>query len=211
MKNEKKGLVLTTLICLLPVVVGALLYKKLPEELVTHWNFAGTPDGWSSRAFTVFAIPLLLTALHVVMFAALRADPRRANISPALRAIVKWTVPAVSVLVYAITYGNALGWPVDVATIAPLFMGAVFLAVGNYLPKTKQSRTVGIRLPWTLASEENWTRTHRLAGFLWVLGGVVSIVVTLFRAWSAAAFFAILLVMVAVPCLYSYLLHRKGI
>ena len=92
----------------------------------------------------------------------------------------------------------------------PVFMGLLFIAIGNYLPKTKQSYTMGIKLPWTLASEENWNRTHRLAGFLWVLCGLFFIV-TSFTGWSLAAFLIPIIVMVLVPAVYSYLLYRRGI
>ena len=72
-------------------------------------------------------------------------------------------------------------------------------------------RTVGIKLPWTLQSEENWTRTHRLSGFLWVLCGFVMIPLSLLRLWSGWLFGALLAVMVLIPTVYSYALHRKGI
>ena len=68
---------------------------------------------------------------------------------------------------------------------------------------------MGIKLPWTLASEENWNRTHRLGGFLWVIGGALFIVMS-FIGWSLAAFLIILALMVFVPMVYSYLLYRKG-
>jgi len=69
---------------------------------------------------------------------------------------------------------------------------------------------MGIKLPWTLASEENWNRTHRLAGFLWVIAGLYFIVMS-FIGWSLAALLIILTLMVFVPIIYSYLLYRKGI
>ena len=94
--------------------------------------------------------------------------------------------------------------------VLPVFMGLLFILIGNYLPKTKQSYTMGIRLPWTLSSEENWNRTHRLAGFLWVLCGVLFIVMS-FIGWSLPLFLILLAVMILVPLIYSYLLYRKGI
>ena len=120
-------------------------------------------------------------------------------------------MPVVSVLCSAMTLGYALGYEVDIATVIPVFIGVVFLVIGNYLPKTKQSYTMGIKLPWTLNSEENWNRTHRLGGFLWVLGGAAFIVLSIFKWWNIYVFFAILAVMVLVPTVYSYLLYRKGI
>lgn len=210
MKIDKKTLILTTLICLLPMVAGALLYSRLPETMATHWNMNGEPDGWSSRAFAVFGLPGILLAVNLFLPFALRADPKRQNMSGALVRVTVWTIPLVSLLCCGLTLARGLGYTVRVEFWVPVFMGVLFIVIGNYLPKTKQSYTMGIKLPWTLNSEENWNRTHRLAGYLWVLGGVLFLVMS-FVGWSLAAFLIILAVMVFVPTVYSYLLYRKGI
>ena len=121
-----------------------------------------------------------------------------------------WTIPLVSLLCSGLTLARGLGYEVRVERWVPIFMGVLFIVIGNYLPKTKQSYTMGIKLPWTLASEENWNRTHRLGGFLWVIGGALFILMS-FIGWSLAAFLIILALMVLAPMVYSYLLYRKGI
>jgi uncharacterized membrane protein len=209
MKN-KKTLVITSLICLLPIIVGALVYKRLPETIATHFDLNGNPDGWSSRAFAVFGLPAILLAVNLLLPFMLRADPKHENMSGALVNITIWTIPVLSLICSGLTLGRALGYDVRIERVLPVFMGVLFILIGNYLPKTKQSYTMGIKLPWTLASEENWNRTHRLAGFLWVLGGIYFIVVS-FIGWSVPAFVIPLAVMVLVPMVYSYLLYRKGI
>ena len=211
MKISKKMLVLTTLVCLLPIVAGIILYPQLPERIATHWGFENEPNGWSSKAFAVFGLPGLMAGLNLILPLALKADPKNQNMSPVLFNICLWIMPVISVLCSAMTLGYALGYNVNIAQIIPAFVGVVFIVVGNYLPKTKQSYTMGIKLPWTLNSEENWNRTHRLGGFLWVLGGVAFIVLSIFKWWNIYVFFAILAVMVLVPSVYSYLLYRKGI
>ena len=209
MKN-KKTLIITSLICLLPMLVGALVYSRLPEQVATHFDLQGNPDGWSSRPFAVFGLPGILLAVNLLIPFALQADPKHKNMSGALVNIVVWTVPVVSLLCSGLTLGRALGYDLRIEMVLPVFMGVLFILIGNYLPKTKQSYTMGIKLPWTLASEENWNRTHRLAGFLWVLGGVYFIVMS-FIGWSLAAFLIPIAVMVLIPTVYSYLLYRKGI
>ena len=57
MKAEKKLVLVTTLICLLPILAGLALYSRLPEQVPTHFDLSGTPNGWSSRPFAVFGIP----------------------------------------------------------------------------------------------------------------------------------------------------------
>ena len=120
-------------------------------------------------------------------------------------------LPVLSVLTSGLTLGAAMGWPVHVESAIPVLVGGLFLLVGNYLPKTKQSYTMGIRLPWTLDSEENWNRTHRLSGFLWVAAGAAFILLSLLRLWNIWLLGALLLALIFVPIGYSYFLHKKGI
>lgn len=209
--KDKKRLILTTIICLLPIPAGLALHDRLPERVPTHFGLDGTPNGWSSRAFAVFALPCLLAALNLFLHICLERDPRRANMSAALRAISQWVIPAVSLLCGGVILGSALGGPVHAETILPCFVGVLFLCIGNYLPKTKQSRTMGIRVKWTLESEENWNRTHRLAGFLWVISGLILLLASLFHLLHTWLLSVLLAAVILVPVLYSYRLHQKGI
>lgn len=209
MKN-KRTLILTTLLCLLPMLVGLAVYGRLPERMATHWGLHGEVNGWSSRAFAVFGLPLIVAALNVAVYFGMNADPKRGNMSPALRLVCQWICPVVSVLAGGLTIAWGLGYELRIERIMPIFVGLVFVIIGNYLPKTKQSYTLGIRLPWTLNSEENWNRTHRLAGFLWVLGGLYFIVMS-FVGWTPAGFLVPVLLMVLIPAVYSYILYKKGI
>ena len=211
MKTNRKELFLTTLVCLLPMAAGAAVYHRLPETMATHWGINGAANGWMPRAAAVFALPALIAAIDLFCCWAMDRDPRKENMSTALRSITMWSCPAVSLLCGTITLGAGLGYEMHVSTVAPLFVGILFLVIGNYLPKTKQSDTLGIRLPWTLSSEENWNRTHRLSGFLWVAAGAAFILLSLLRLWNIWLLGALLLALIFVPIGYSYFLHKKGI
>ena len=205
MKIEKRTLILTTLICLLPMLIGAAVYGRLPETMATHWGLDGTPDGFSSRAFAVFGLPGIVAGMNLLLHFGLGTDPKRQNMSQALRSITLWVPAFISLLAGGLTLAWGLGYELRIERIIPVFMGLLFIVIGNYMPKTKQSYTMGIRVPWTLASEENWNRTHRLAGFLYVLAGVAFIVLS-FTGWSLAAFLAVIAVAGLVPIVCSYLL-----
>lgn len=210
--NSRKEIIITTLICLLPILAGAFLYDRLPETVATHFGVNGEANGWSSRAFTVFGLPALMAGCNLLVWFSLHTDPKKKNMNPTLRALAVWMVPALSVLLSAMTLGNALGYAMHIEVATPLLLGLLYVVIGNYLPKTRQSYTMGIRLPWTLASEENWNRTHRIAGFLWVFGGIATILLTLLRIWSFwLPFILITLLLVLVPTAYSFLLYKKGV
>lgn len=211
MKNRVKTLILTLMIDLIPIVVGTILYDKLPDQMVTHWNFEGVADGWSSKAFTVYVLPLIFVAVNIVCYFSIFLDPKRKNIGDKLFDLCLWIIPVLSIFTFAQTIGTGLGYEINPSKIMPVFICLLFIIIGNYLPKTKQSYTMGIKIPWTLESEENWNKTHRMAGFLWVVCGIIGLVCSLFGFLNPVVFLTLIFVMVLVPVIYSYLLYRKGI
>ena len=206
-KQYKKTLILTSLIMLIPMIIGLLLWNQLPERVPSHWGINGEVDGWSSKTFTVFGLPALLIALQWVCVLASTADPKYKNYNPKMLKLVLWICPAISLIVNGMVYCAALGVEVPVETVMPLLVGAMFVVIGNWLPKCKQTYTMGIKLPWTYASEENWNATHRFGGKVWVSGGILTMITSLFgNFWILLV---ILVVMVIVPTVYSYLYYRN--
>jgi len=208
-RKNLKVLIITSVVILLPIAAGLLLWDRLPQQMPTHWNSAGEVDGWSSKAFAVFGLPLILLGLDWLCVLGTSADPKRANHSGKVLQLILWIVPVLSVLMHAFVYMAALGIKVRIEVILPILVGLVFIIIGNYLPKCKQNYTIGIKIPWTLHSEENWNRTHRFAGILWVICGLLLLPTGFIGGvWL---FLPIVLVMVLAPMVYSYLLHRKGV
>lgn len=203
----KRNLFLTSAVILLPIFAGMALWGRLPERVPTHFNFQGVADGWSGKPFAVFGLPLFLLAVHFLCVFGVSHDPKAGNVSGKMRALVLWICPGVSLFVAAMIYPSALGYPVNARVFAMLLTGAVFVVVGNYLPKCRQNYTVGIKLPWTLHDEENWNRTHRLAGPLWVAGGFLMILNAFLPFNPAYVFAGVLILGVGVPVVYSAALY----
>ena len=96
MKEYKKTMIITSIVILLPILVGLLLWEQLPEEIATHFDFEGTPNGWTSRGFTVFGIPLFLLACQWICVTVTLQDPKRKNMSEKLLRMVFWIIPIAS-------------------------------------------------------------------------------------------------------------------
>lgn len=207
-KIDKKTLLLTSIITLVPIIIGILLWDKLPDTIPTHFGMDGTPNGWSSKIFTVFGLPMLMLFFHLLCLGITRVDPKYDNMNDTLLAIVVWICPVISLLVVVTCYGNVLGWEFNMSRYAMIGTGILFMIIGNYLPKCKQNYTMGIKLPWTLDDEENWNRTHRFAGFLWVAGGAF-ITINAFLEWEWL-FLIIVFAMVLIPTIYSFLYYKKN-
>ena len=208
-KKNLKTLIVTSVIILLPVLAGVVLWNQLPEQIPTHWNAAGEIDGWSSKSFAIFGLSGILLAAQWLCALGTAADPKKENHTQKILKLVLWIIPVLSVLLYTITYAVALGQEVRMEVVMPVFIGVLFAIIGNYLPKCKQNYTLGLKIPWTLNSADTWTRTHRFAGRLWLVSGVVIMLTGFFGGFWI--FLIVALLMVFAPLIYSYLLHRKGI
>ena len=207
-KKNLPKLIITSLIILIPIVIGLILWDKLPDQVPVHWNMSGEVDDYATKTQAVFAMPLVLVAFQWICVLGTSLDPKKQNINDKMFTLVLWIIPIISLLCNSMVYATALGHKVSVEIIMPLFMGALFIVIGNYLPKCKQSYTMGIKLPWTLDDEENWNKTHRMAGFLWVIGGIIVMATAFLGAFWL--FFVVLIPMVIVPTVYSYLLYKKS-
>lgn len=208
-KKNRKVLLITSLVILLPILAGVILWSRLPEQIPMHWNIRGEVDGWSHKGFVVFGMPVIFLAFHWGCALATAADPKRAAHSAKVQHLVLWMIPAINLVISIVTYLTALEIPVRVDMVIPVLMGLIFVIIGNYLPKCKQNYTIGIKIAWTLNSEENWNRTHRFAGWLWVAGGFAMMAAGVFVGFWAE--FAVMLPMAVAPVVYSYILHRKGV
>ena len=209
LKANKKTMIIASIVTILPVLIGIICWNRLPDVMATHFGMNNEANGFSSKAFAVFGIPAILLA--VLWFGAFVTshDPKRQNISPKMFSLVVWIAPVTSLVVAAILYPVNLGYALDITYFVELLFGVLFIIIGTYLPKARQNYTIGIRVPWTLANEDNWNRTHRLAGSLWIICGILMIIICLTRLAPVQWFVGILLIMVLVPCIYSYWLHAK--
>lgn len=203
-KQNKKTLVITSLLILLPIIFGLVMWNELPEKVPTHWGVNGNPDGWSSKGFAVFGLPLIVFVLHWLAVLATEKDNKNKGQNPKVMTLVLWICPLLCVTLSTVTYSYALGNQVNVKTVVLLILGVLFAAIGNYLPKCKKNHTIGIRIKSTLSSEENWNITHRFAGRIWFAGGI-AIMVCAFLPNTAAAVVMLVtvLVMLIAPWVYS--------
>ncbi len=202
-----RGLAVSVLLCLLPTVAGLLLYNRLPEQVAIHFQADGTPDNFVPRAIAVFLLPVLLALLQIVVYTVQTHDPSRQNAARMLSLMGKWIVPAIALFAQAATLWYAVVGEMNISMYVHLGIGLMLLVCGNYLPKCRQNYTVGIKLPWTLASADNWNRTHRLGGYIWIIGGFL-FALNSFWQWIWADIVLIVL-LALIPTVYSFLLYRK--
>ncbi|BDR60866.1 SdpI family protein [Lactobacillus xylocopicola] len=206
--NYRKTVVVTSLLTVLPLLVGLLLYQRLPAKMATHFGLNNVPNGFSNKFLVVVGMPLLLLLLQLIVLFVWTHEAKGQDFNFKLVEITLWLVPVMSNVLGFTLYLVALGQRLRMSVIANLLFGLLLLIFGNYLPKTRPNRVVGIRLPWTLASSTNWQKTHRLTGWLFMVGGLVLLCTSFLpNNWL---FVIILLVVIIVPIVYAYSLSRAG-
>ena len=210
LKKNKGLMILTSVIILLPMLAGILLWEQLPERMATHWGVNGEADGWSSRPVTVFGLPLLLLAIHWLGVWLTGEDKRNRHQNEKILQLMFWIAPVVSLFGMGSTYASALGQPLRIDRLALLLLGIVFAMIGNYMPKCRQNYTIGIKVVWTLSDEENWNATHRLAGKLWMIGGLLLMLCAFLTGPALTWVMPVVLgIMVVAPILYSWWFSQR--
>ena len=208
--KSKKHLILSSLLILLPIPVGLVLWSRFPGEIVTHWGFTGQPDGYLPVLWAVVLPPLLMLLGQWVCIRFTLRDPGNQDRNTKPLTLVLWILPLISNMVSYMMYALALGYEFSPVGWTLAMLGVMFAAIGNYLPKCKMNYTMGIKIPWVYTSEENWNATHRFGGKVWFFGGIALIFgAFLPEGWAVAVMLVSIFVLAGIPVLYSWLYYRK--
>ena len=210
MKMNKKLLLLTSIVILFPILLGVTIWSQLPNQIPIHFNLAGQANNFQSKLLVVFGLPLFLLLVHLFVIFVSARDPKNQTMNKKMGKVIYWLTPIVSLGVFYLIYSKALGSTTNPSIFASALLGLIFVMMGNYMPKLKVNHTVGIRLPWTLQSEDNWHKTHRLAGKLWVLGGLILLLEAGLQFAIPYVMGIVILTIVFIPVVYSYQLSREN-
>ncbi|MDU7650207.1 MAG: SdpI family protein [Anaerococcus vaginalis] len=208
-KFKKESVISVIISILLFAIVNLLFYKKMPETIPTHWGFNNEIDDYSTKFSAFIKTPIFLIVINIFSCFMLDNDPKNINKNKLIILIGKATVPLVLLITFMISVFYGLGKEINVMVIISLFVGFLLIVIGNYLPKTKRNYTVGIKLPWTLNSDENWNKTHRLAGYFFILGGIVFLLTPFIG--NEYLIFLTFMIIVIIPAIYSFYLYKNGV
>jgi len=183
--------------------LSGALYTRLPDAFPTHFDLAGHANGFTAKPLGPFLLPLI----GLVAYAVIGAVTRRQRPAAALH-VIPAAFAALFFAVHAVALRAALDDTTDVARWLLIAISLFITVLGNYLGKLRRNRWIGIRTPWTLADDEVWLRTHRLAGWMFVAGGVLALLAALAGARPAAVL-GVLLISALIPVAASYVIFRR--
>ncbi len=187
MFKNKLSLILSSIVILLPCILGLL-----------------------SENGSLLIIPFILLVFQWVCVFITLKDPRNKEQSQKVMGMVIWMVPVISVFCSLMMFFVAKGRPLSAPIGASVLLSGVFIAIGNYLPKCKRNSTIGIKIKRTLESDSNWQATHRFAGKLWVICGVLMLFTAfLDHYWFIGAILGIIALAVIPPLVYSHIFYKR--
>ena len=217
MNTKKYGPWLVALMIIAPFIYGALIFPQLPSKIPTHFNIEGKADAWGAPS-SIFLGPGIMGAVSIFVYVLLsnlkKFDPKKydeAN-DTLYKDFAVLTVAFLSALSAIIIYSSTHADEINVGQLILPLIGLSFVGLGWYMPKFKQNYFVGFKLPWTLENVDNWNETHKVAGKIWIYGGLFQVVVTFLlpMKFGFIGFILATAVMVIIPTVFSYRMFKNG-
>jgi uncharacterized membrane protein len=202
------------IILIVVCAVAVYAYVKLPADgqYPVHWSFSGQPDRYGSKVEAVSMGPVVSVLIYVLAVVLPGIDPKRRNYERFKNEyiLLMQVIMGFLAAVYIISIMAAFGRQVSITLWVNAMLGVLFMVLGNYMSRIKQSWFVGIKTPWTLSSEKVWDKTHRFGGRMFVILGLIFVINAFVGFITNVAVFLVLLFGLALsPIVYSYILYRR--
>lgn len=204
---------LSTAIIILSFVVAFYLYPQMPAKMASHWNAEGVVDGYMSRFWGLFLMPLMAGGLFLLLISIPRIDPLRQNVEK-FRKYYDWFILAFVAFmfyIYMLTLSWSLGYRFDMGVAIIPAIGALFYCIGVMVENAKRNWFIGIRTPWTLSSDRVWKNTHKIGGKMFKAAGVIAVLGIFLGEY---AFYAMIIPVIFVSIytiVYSYFDYQKEV
>lgn len=167
-----RSLLITCIICLLPILLGIALWNELPDTMAIHFNIYNEADNFASKTFVVFGLPILMSFLQMISCFINDINAYKHGERKKFERVIKWIIPILSIILQILTLGYGLGWNIDIRKMLALIIGVMFLILGNYLPKLDYINNYNV-------DTEKARRINRFIGYETVIMGVL-VLITIF-------------------------------
>lgn len=210
--STRLTVILSVVLIAIAVVVSVAVYNQLPEQVASHWNAAGQVDGYTSRFWGAFLMPLVSVGMLVLFLVIPHIDPLKANVEKFRSAFNGFIAVIVAFMLYV--HGLTLAWNLgynrfDMGAALLPALGLIFIVAGFLMRQAKRNYFIGIRTPWTLSSDSVWAETHRVGGTLFIVSGLLAFLGAFFPLYAFWLLLVPLLGSTIFLVVYSYLLYRQ--
>ena len=175
-KKNNIALILSIVICLLPMILGAISYNELPEPMPIHFTVNDVPDNYAPKAFAVFGIPIIMAIVQAIcVVIMLKSNKFENDKEPKLLKIFKWLIPVITVLIYILMLSAALEKNMYIGKSVCLILGVLFIIIGNYLPKISYEDGKKVFHP-TPKNEKTFRKMSKIMGYGFVGIGIILLI-----------------------------------
>ena len=164
-----KTLIITSLVCLLPILPGLILWDKLPQSMAIHFDINNKPDNFATKGFAVFGLPLLMIALQCFCCFINDINSYKHGERKKFEMITKWIIPVITIILQIATFCYNLGFDFEIRKVAGIIVGIILMVIGNYLPKFDYIKDYDMET-------HKARKVNRFIGFMTVIMGVLFII-----------------------------------
>lgn len=160
---------LSILFFFISVVLGVICYPSMPDQMVIHWGPNGEPNGFAPKLVGVTFIPVVM----LFLFVAVRSQKQYYKKFQSSHDTILHTLMIVLLVIHSVIIAYGYGYMLNIGIFVTLILGILFVTIGNFMPRFRHNYLIGIRTPWSLASEEVWKNTHLLSSRVFFIGGIL--------------------------------------
>lgn len=197
-----KTFIITSLVCLLPILFGLSLWNKLPETMAIHFNVYGEADNFASKGFVVFGLPVMMVVLQGVSCLIYDLNSHKYGERKKFENVTKWIIPLITVVLQVITIGYSLGWNIDIRKTVAFIVGVIFLVTGNYLPKFDYVKNFNLET-------EKARKINRFIGYETVIMGLLFMLSIFLPPISSVVCLFLLIPYAVISVVYGIVKGRK--
>ncbi|MGA2651674.1 MAG: SdpI family protein [Terracidiphilus sp.] len=186
-----------------------VVYRRLPGRIPVHWDIHGRADGFGPPSEMFLIGPGLMAGMMLLTWLLPWLSPKRFDVE-AFQSTYRQLMAIVfclCVYAYGVTLWAALSHPIDPGRAICGGLSIFIALMGNLMGKVRRNFFIGVRTPWTLASERVWNATHRFAGRAMVAAGLLGLVFTIVGPYMGAVW--LLLAASAASIVYSLVYYKQ--
>ncbi len=212
--NNKKinsGLILAIILILISFGVSIYFYNYLPEKLATHWGLNGEANGFTDKFWGAFLLPAITTILALILYFIPSIDPLLKNVKEFRETYNQFIAVFCGFMLYvhSITISINLGLNLNIGQLLSPAFGLLMIGIAHLLSKAKRNYFIGIRTPWTLNSEENWNKTHKVGAKALKIAGLICFLGLLLPGYAFVFILAPIIIATIYSVAYSYFEYTK--
>jgi uncharacterized membrane protein len=207
----RKSEIIISGIIILSFAIGIYYYPQMPEKVASHWNAEGQVNGYTSKFWGLFLMPIISAGMLFLFILIPRIDPLKSNIQEFRKYFDGFIVLIIVFLFYIhlLTIFWNSGYTFNMLTFLSPALAILFYSTGILIENAKRNWFIGIRTPWTMSSDKVWDKTHKLGGKLFKIVGILALLAIFFESYAILIIVVPVIIVSIYTIVYSFFEYQK--